>query len=388
MNKFYIMDAEECLALLSENSIQTVYIDPPYNTQSKKFEYYDNYENWEGFIYSKIQRTHALLKETGVLFVSIDDNKLIELRLICNEIFGKNNFLGMFVTRQATRSNSKHINTIHEYIVAYAKNKQKAPPFEIKRLEIPFYADKLLPLMDEVRKEHRKNGNESAGKLLKNRLKEFRHQENFSFLKNYSIVDEYGEICFATDLSTPGGQPGELYIDEIMLHLPALKTRSWSSKEKFIKLFNEKKLLFKQGRPYEKHLLSESKDNAMSILNFYSRQGKHDLEKLGLGNLFSTAKPVEMIKYLIKISQMGKNDIILDYFAGSGTTAQAVLECNYEDNEKRSFILCQNSEVIKSNQTAVNFLQQNGYSAEIANIAKLRLDRLKNKFVFTYKEIR
>ena len=244
------MDAEDCLNRLPENTFQTVYIDPPYNTQSKKFEYHDHYDDWEDFITSKIRKTRQVMQETGVLFVSIDDNKLIKLRLICNEVFGKANFLGMFITRQTTRSNAKHINTIHEYIIAYAKNKRKAPAFEIKRLEIPFYADKLLPLMAEIKKEHKQNGIASATQLLKKRLKEFEKIEYFSFLKNYSIVDENGEICFATDLSTPNGEPRELYIEEIMLHLPALKSHGWFSKEKFIKLFNENKLLFKQGRPF------------------------------------------------------------------------------------------------------------------------------------------
>ena len=325
------------------------------------------------------------MQETGVLFVSIDDNKLIELRLICNEVFGKDNFLGMFITRQTTRSNAKHINTIHEYIIAYAKNKRKAPAFEIKRLEIPFYADKLLPLMAEIKKEHKQNGIASATQLLKKRLKEFEKIEYFSFLKNYSIVDENGEICFATDLSTPNGEPRELYIEEIMLHLPALKSRGWFSKEKFIKLFNENKLLFKQGRPYEKHLLSELKDNAMSILNFYSRQGKHDLERLDLGNVFSTAKPVEMIKYLIKISQISHNDKILDFFAGSGTTAQAVLECDQEDNGQHEFVLCQVQEEIKNNLYAIEYLSGLGYQSNIAEIIKLRLARLQYFIQFTYE---
>lgn len=387
MNKFYIMDADECLSQLPEQHFQTVYIDPPYNTQSKKFEYHDSYPDWDSFIARKIRQTHRVLQETGVLFISIDDNKLIELRLICNEIFGKDNFLGMFITRQATRSNAKHINTIHEYVVAYAKNKRKAPAFEIKRLDIPFYADRLLPLMAEIKKAHKQHGTESATQLLKQRLKVFEKLEYFSFLKNYSIVDEQGEICFATDLSTPNGNPSELYIEEIMLHLPALKTRAWSSKEKIIQLFQKNKLLFKQGRPYEKHLLSESKDNAMSILNFYSRQGKHDLEKLDMGHLFSTAKPVEMIKYLIKISQVSPQDKILDFFAGSGTTAQAVLACNQEDGGKREFVLCQIDEEIQSNLKAKAYLQQHGYQNNIAEIVKMRLARLQNKWAFEYEEI-
>ena len=382
MNSLYIMDAENCLNLLPIDCFQTIYIDPPYNTKSKDFEYLDDYNDWVDFIEPKIKKAYDLLQETGVCFVSIDDNKLIELRVVCNKIFGKENFIGMFITRQATRSNAKHINTIHEYVVVFAKNKKKAPRFEINRLDIAFYSDKLRPLMNEIKGEFKKNGTCSANELLKIRLKDFENDEHFSFLKNYSIVDDQGEICFATDLSVPSKSPKELYIDDIMLYLPALPSRGWSSKEKFIKLFHENKLIFKQGRPYEKHLLRESKDNAMSILSFYSRQGKHDLQKLGLGDIFSTAKPVDMIKYFIKISQISKEDKILDFFAGSGTTAQAVLECNLEDDGQREFILCQIDEPINPKSKAKKYL--NHANSTIADITILRLEKLKEKFIFDY----
>ncbi|QDI64314.1 hypothetical protein FJM04_01600 [Ureaplasma parvum] len=94
-----------------------------------------------------------------------------------------------------------------------------------------------------------------------------------------------------------------MIIEEIGLHLPKLKTRGWLSKEKISRLYKENKLVFKNNCPYEKHLLKESKDNAMSILPFYSRHGPHDLEKLlGLNHVFETAKLVNFIKYLISIS--------------------------------------------------------------------------------------
>lgn len=386
MNKFYIMDAENCLTMLGKQSVQLVYIDPPYNTLSSSFEYQDRLDNWELFIKSKLIKTLPVLKETGVIFISIDDNKLAELVLLCKEIFGKNNFLGIFITRQATRSNSKHINTIHEYIVAFAKNKKKAPTFEIKRMAIPFYAKKIKPLMQQVKKIFNTQGIYQANEFLKKALKEFEDLDEFSWLKNYSAVDEQGEICFATDLSTPG-KPNFLDIPEIGLTLQPLKTRAWSSKEKFVQLYHENNLIFKNGRPYQKHLLKNSKDSAMSLLNFYSRQGKHDLQKLDMGELFSTAKPVEMIKYLIRIATPNDDDIILDYFAGSGTTAQAVLECNIEDNTNKQFIICQIAEHIQKNPKAIEYLQNLNYQTNISGITQLRLDRLKSHCNFNYNII-
>ncbi|EGQ80812.1 type III restriction-modification system DNA methyltransferase [Fusobacterium animalis ATCC 51191] len=114
----------------------------------------------------------------------------------------------------------------------------------------------------------------------------------------------------------------------------------------------------------------------MSILNFYSRQGKHDLEKLGMGDMFSTAKPVELIKYLIKISS-NKNDIILDFFAGSGTTAEAVLKLNKEENSERKFILCQIDEKILNNKKSIEKLKGYNYKNSIASITKLRLKKIR-----------
>ncbi|URD68593.1 site-specific DNA-methyltransferase [Conchiformibius steedae DSM 2580] len=377
-NRLYSMAAEQFLPLLDNSSINMIYIDPPYNTQSKQFEYNDSCSDWEIFIEPLLHQARDKLREDGCIFISIDDNQMVELRQMGNKVFGKDNFLGMLITRQATRSNAKHINVIHEYIVAYAKNKKLCPKFEMDRIQIPFYREVILNLSAEVKKCFQLKGIEEANLLLKEKLKEYENIDEFSWIRNYSIVDELGQICFAKDLSVPS-PPNKLVIEEIGLHLEPLKTRGWSSKEKFIQLHQTNRLIFKNGRPYEKHLLQESKDSAMSILNFYSRQGKHDLEKLGMGHLFKTAKPVEMIKYLVKLST-SENDVILDFFAGSGTTAQAVIECNLEEKSNRKFILCQIPEKIKNNQAAVNYMLQNGYSDTIDGIAQMRLDRLRSEY--------
>lgn len=378
LNDIYSMKAEQFLPLLDNNSIKMIYIDPPYDTKSKQFEYNDDIENWSDFILNLLTLSKDKLKDDGVIFISIDDNRMIDLRVVGNAVFGSDNFLGMFITRQATKSNAKHINTIHEYVVVYAKNKKNCPSFEIKRVDMPIFGKVIIELSNKIKKEVDKSGLVSANELLKQEIKAYDNDELFSWLKNYNIVDEFGNICFAKDLSMPS-KPSELNIPEINLCLPALKTRGWASKEKFIALYKENKLIFKDGRPYEKHLLIESKDNAMSILNFYSRQGKHDLQKLGLGEMFKTAKPVGLIKYFIKLCTKN-DDIILDYFAGSGTTAQAVIECNLEDNHQRNFLLCQMPEPIKNNDFAIQTLSSFQYEPTIDNIAKLRLKSVKEKY--------
>lgn len=386
LNKLYIMDANNCLDYLENDSIKMIYIDPPYNTKSKSFEYADNDDVWNNSIENLLRKSKKLLKEDGTIFISIDDNKLYELKLICDKIFGKNNFLGNFITRQATRSNSSHINIIHEYILSYSKNKKKVKKFEMLRCSIPLYKENLMKLIKETKNNYKVLGLVEARKLLKESISKLAENENYQFLKNYNLIDENGDIYFAKDLSTPS-KPEELHIKEIGLTLPKLSTRGWSSENKILKLYKENKIVFKNDRPYEKHLLIESKDNAMSILPFYSRQGKHDLEKLGLKNIFKTAKPVELIKYLISIATE-KDDNILDFFAGSGTTGQAVIELNEEERSNRNFILCQLEENINNNNENLReILEKEELPLNLSSLPILRLNRLKKEHKFDYQII-
>ena len=102
------------------------------------------------------------------------------------------------------------------------------------------------------------------------------------------------------------------------------------------------------------------------------------MEKLGLGHMFKTAKPVQMIKYFIKLCT-SDDDVVMDYFAGSGTTAQAVIECNLEDGYNRCFLLCQIVKPIKNNPEAIQTLIKYGHTSTIDNIATLRLEILDNR---------
>lgn len=385
MNKFYKMDCEEALVQIDADTVQMIYIDPPYNTKNNMFEYIDDFENWDEFIQTKLEKSKRILKDTGFIFISIDDNKLANLILLCNEIFGEKNKVGIFITRQATKSNSKFINTIHEYVVCYCKDIKKAPNLEIERINIPGVGSVIKKLQENVFNIINEDSIIEAKKYLKSEIKKIANDNGYSWIKNYNIVDENGYICFAKDLSVPG-EPNELKLDYNNKILPKLGTRKWQSKSKIEKLYKEKKIIEKNGRPYEKHLLIESKDKVMSILNFYSRQGTRDLEKLGLGKIFSTAKPVELIKYLIRIS-CKKDDIVLDYFAGSGTTAQAVVEVNNEDKKNIEFVICQNKEPVKNNKQAVKVLKEEKLPVTIDSITKLRLKKLKELYKINVEEV-
>ena len=367
------------------NKIKMIYIDPPYNTKTKK-AYNDKRqeEEWTKFMKERLEASYDLLTEDGCIFISIDDNEYAELKMICDQIYGKKNHIGTFITYQALRSNSKLINTVHEYILCYAKNKKEVKDFKILRK----YIEKDSKIINEVKKIAKKmideDGIKIAQKRIKTEINKLSEKYDASWLKNYNNIDEKGKVYFAMDLSTPG-KPKKVDIEKINLHLEPLKTRGWSSDEKFIDLYNKNLLVFKNGRPYEKHYLEDACDNVTSIMRYFSRNGTNDLKKLGLYNLFDTPKPVEMIKFLIRIST-SDNDYILDFFAGSGTTAQSVCEVNIENNRNNKFILIQKKEKFSEKSQSFEVCNKLGikpYTSE-ALIYRLNtyLKTIHNKFSY------
>lgn len=376
MNKVYIGDNKNVLKELIKNKekVDIIYIDPPYNTKSK-FTFKDNRnsDDWIRFMEERLVLSKEILVESGVLFISIDDNEVCNLKILCDKIYGLDNFLGMFITKQSQRSNSKHINTIHEYILVYAKNKKEVDRFEIKRMNNPRDRNMILDIERTIKREIEEKDFESAKKMLKKKINEYCKKYDITWLKNYNKIDDNGNVFFATDLSTPS-VPRDVDIPEIGLKLKALPTRGWSSDKKFIELYKKNLLYFNNNRPYEIHYLKDSKDNVSSILDFYSRQGTEDLKRLGLSGIFDTAKPVELIKYLIRITSKDKDIKILDFFAGSGTTAQAVYEINKEDKKDNKYILVQIEEEVKTSKQR-RICEEHNIRPVISEILKLRLEK-------------
>jgi len=377
-NLYIIGDAEQKLKTVASSSVRLIYIDPPYNTGSK-FIYNDKRakDEWAEFMEPKLADSRRVLSDDGVIFISIDDSEYVSLRIICDKIFVPANHLGTLITRQATRSNSKHINTIHEYVVCYAKNKLKTRKFETDRLNIPLYEQAIKKITRSVSRVHKASGQQAAESHLKELLKHYDHVDGFSWLKNYNMVDKDGRVYFAKDLSAPG-EPNRLTIPEIGLDLAPLKSRRWSSRAKMVELHQKGLLSYKNGRPYRKSLLVDSKDSLMSMLNFYSRQGTHDLDRLGLKRVFDTPKPVDMIKLFI-LCVCSSNDTVLDYFAGSATTGQAVWEVNKNMGYNLNFILIQLPEPLGDNATLSKLLTSEGLPLNIASIGILRLNRASQK---------
>ena len=360
-----------------EGKVSVIYIDPPYNTKTKK-SYNDKQarEEWLSFMMTRLMYARLCLSEEGVIFISIDDNEYAYLKMLCDREFGEKNCLGTFITKQSQRSNSKHINTVHEYILAYAKNKKKCPEFKVKRIDTP-EGKQIIDALETyaVFSIATTETFDLALKEYRERVKEFCRDENLSWLRNYNFIDKDGKPFFATDLSTPG-KPRTVDIPEIGLHLDPLPTRGWSSDAKFIELHNAGRLIFRDGRPYAIHYLSEAEDSAPSILDFYSRQGNEDMKRLGLDGIFDTPKPVNMLKYLLRITGV-KEGIVMDFFAGSGSFCQATEEVNKEDKKNLQCILIQLDEDIAEGTEAYDRCKELGIEPNIPAVLEARLQKAK-----------
>ena len=358
--------------------VGVIYIDPPYNTRTKK-SYNDKFghKDWLDFMRNRLHAGRICLSDGGVMFISIDDNEYAYLKVLCDEVFGEQNCLGTFITKQSQRSNAKHINTVHEYILAYAKNKKKAPEFKVKRIDTPEGNEIIVHTKVLA----------GAAKSWDNPQKKFRELLNefiecdsgLSWLRNYNCLeitdDGRVRVYFATDLSTPG-KPRTVDIPEIGLHLDPLPTRGWSSDAKFIELHNTGRLTFRDGRPYAIHYLDEAEDSAPSILDFYSRQGNEDMKRLGLDGIFDTPKPVEMLKYLLRITGI-KEGVVMDFFAGSGSFCQAAEEVNKEDGKSLECVLIQLDEKIAEGTEAYDRCVELGIEPTIPAVLEARLKKVK-----------
>ena len=384
MEKNYIYVGENLKVLNNASFIQntgqvdTVYIDPPYNTK-REFSYNDKKDRptWLKFMSERLSATLPLMKESGVVFISIDDNEYPYLKVLCDEIFGEENCLGTLITKQSQRSNAKYINVVHEYILCYAKNKKETRPFKIKRIFLPEDEKMISAIVSKIKKVFRENGREEAKRTLDKLIRYYCHERNISWLRNYNCIDDEGNVFFAKDLSTPG-KPRYVLIPEIGLKLESLKTRGWVNDKKFIELYRENRLSYKGSRPYEIHYLTDSEENVSSILNYYSRQGTEDLKRLGLHNLFDTPKPCKLLKFLIRISTP-PNGTVLDYFAGSGSIAQAVYESNMEDNTSRHYILVQSEERMAENTKTYKACQAIHIEPIISEALIYRINRFLSK---------
>ena len=311
-----------------KDKIDVIYIDPPYNTGNKDFIFNDHYvdkedtyrhSKWLSFMEKRLKLAKNLLKDDGVIFISIDDNEVAQLKLLCDEIFGENNFIAKVVWRKkyGGGKGARFFVDLHEYVLCYTRNISKINGFSIARSE---KKKEIFNLKDDYFEER--------GKYYIRPLK-----SGLAYRKNliYPIKCPNG-----TEITTQwicGKDTFEQLLKQGRIIFKKLKNGKYNVYKKF----------------YEKDQLGKILPESIIYDLAYNQNGKEEIKdifriKEGREVVFENAKPTKLIKYLITLVPHNTNAIVLDFFVGSGTTGHAVLELNKEDNGNRRFILCTNNE--------------------------------------------
>lgn len=370
-------DNLEVLKLLQEsylNKIKMIYIDPPYNT-GKDFVYKDNFakdgeeellesgqkdeynqrlvanpetngryhSDWLSMMYPRLKLARNLLAEDGVIFISIDDNEVHNLRKICDEIFGEGNFVVDAVWRSKDNSNNdaKKFSIDHNHTLVYARNVDWQP----------------IKIKDETKQKHFKNpDNDPNGPYFDgNPLNSPNYRENLI----YELISPNGNV-----ISPP--KNGWRWSKEQMD--TKIKSGEIRFNENETNIRRRTYLKDMEGLPPSSLLIDLEKTG-------HNRQAKYELLKLIPEDIFDTPKPTKLIQYIVKLST-SSNDIVLDFFSGSSTTAHAVMQFNAEDAStdsaqagKRKYIMVQLPEATDEKSEA--------YKAGYKNICEIGKERIR-----------
>lgn len=362
--------------------IKMIYIDPPYNT-GNDFVYKDNFKNslvnykeqtnqstksnpetsgryhteWLNMMYPRLLLAKNLLRDDGVIYISIDDNEIDNLKKMCNEVFGEVNFVAQIPWQsRASIQNDTDFSVNHEYICVYAKKRR----LENRRLKESNYTEwykkdsfvcKPLPL-DKSKFDNPDNDSRGLWK-----------------------ADPFDAPNIRTNLTYPVVNPntGEQ-------HLPP-KGRHWRFlPEKFSSALEDNRIVWTNkglGRPQLKIFYEEKKELGSVDNSWFSAErigtstnGTKELMKLFEGSaLFDTPKPVSLLMKLITLANTDNDDIILDFFSGSATTAHSVMKLNTEDGKNRKFIMVQLPEMYDEKSEA--------YKTGFKNICEIGKERIR-----------
>ena len=311
------LEALTALSYTHEGKIDVIYIDPPYNTGNKDFVYNDQFvdkedsyrhSKWLSFMSKRLRIAKRLLSDKGVIFISIDDNEQAQLKLLCDEVFNQNNYVGEFAwqKRKGGGNDSAYIAIDHEYVLVYANS-----IFSLdEKWRIPYEAE---------------------------------------YLKRYNKEDANGRFYYDT-LSRPGLKNPIIY-DVVCPDGSVIKKGTWQISEDTFKVELEKGnvdfIKNKQGgyTVVHKVRIPERGRVIRSIISDVSNKDAADemFDIFGNKKIFSNPKPKDLIYKLIQLSSK-TNSTILDFFAGSGTTLHAAMQLNAEDGGHRKCILVTNNE--------------------------------------------
>jgi adenine-specific DNA-methyltransferase len=362
-----------------EGKIKCIYIDPPYNTGEEKWIYNDNvnhprlkkwlgevvgkddddltrHDKWLCMMYPRLKLLHKLLHPEGVMFISIDDHENSSLKLICDEIFGPNKFIATNVwQKRYSRENREAIGDVHEYINVYSKNPKAFKEYR-----------NLIPANEKQLKVYRNPNNDPKGRW---------RTIPMTAQAGHATKEQFYPV------TTPTG----------VIHYPS-EGRCWGiSEATYKKLLDEGRIYFGltgDSQPNTIRYLSEVEGLVPWTWWNHEEVGNTDEAKKEIYNIltkqveFGTPKPVRLIERILRIATK-PGDIILDSFAGTATTAHAVLNLNLEDNGDRKFIMIEMENYCdeitsKRVKNAITGYSYSGSTKETLYSKKLNLQSIKN----------
>ena len=378
-------DNLEALKLLSKtyhHKVKLIYIDPPYNT-GHDFVYKDafadsiqNYlevssqttksnpetsgrfhTDWLNMMYARLKLAKEFLTDDGAIFISIDDAEQANLKKICDEIFGEQNFITTLIWSAGRKNDSKYISVSHEYILCYVNSIDTLTANNVRWRERKRGLEDIYAEYEELCSKYGKNYARISAEL-KAWYKSLPEDNPAKAHAHYSLVDENG-IFFADNASWPGGGGPKYEVLHPITHKPVkVPSRGWiySTPERMQEMINAGKIYFGPDETYVPCIKSYLKDRetAAPYSVFYKdgRAATKRLRDLLGGMYFQNHKDEEIIKNIIAFTLTDGEAIVMDFFSGSGTTAHSVMQINAEDGGHRKFILVQLPELIDEREEA------------------------------------
>nr|WP_272902518.1 site-specific DNA-methyltransferase [Brevibacterium daeguense] len=311
------LEALHLLRRTHREQVKVVYLDPPYNTGST-LPYRDTFgaaghSGWLNMMLPRLLLTRELLRDDGVVFISIDDRENAHLQLLGHEVFGEENYLGSFVQQRAKGGgNARSFVRGHDFVLVWARNAQAVGPFLTEKRPPAKYetiGDRRFLVDDDVLRV-------SFGKYTRGAERRLMYEDILAVRGPAKKAEVDAGLAAGTLRLRPWGDPAP---DGARKHAVVRLTPAEDASSKMY-----------------------------SIIKALNEGGRRDLEALGLGGLFGYPKPLELIRTLVRSQTFfDREAIVLDFFAGSGTTGQAVMELNAADGGDRRFVLVQQPEELR-----------------------------------------
>ena len=370
------LEALVALTYTHAGKIDVIYIDPPYNTGNQDFVYNDSFveaedsfrhSKWLSFLNKRLQISKSLLSDSGLVFISIDDNEVSNLKLLCDGIFGESNCIGVLPTIMNLKGNQDEFGFAgtHEYTVVYAKSKALCFVGQLdvdeeelddwQEDEVGYYKKgaTLKRTGTDAPRERRPYGYFPI--LVHNQSLEVSTITEEEYSRIYNPASNTFDDIFVSHLVEEYTAKGYSVLLPTIDNAPTswrwgYRTVKADCKEIIVTGRADNYSLYKKQRPELGDMPTKKPKSVLYKAQYSSGNGTSQLKALSLSNLFNNPKPIDLIMDLLKIGG-GKNATILDYFAGSGTTLHAAMQLNLDGGKRRCILVTNNENGICENVT-------------------------------------